>query len=214
MPQLIVPAYFHPASHPAEWAWLAGQAEQVRLVVLNLANGPGPSPDAVASARGGPAPRRRRHGGRVRGHQLRSAAALAKPWPISAATWTGTRSTGVFFDRAATGAEHLGHYADLADRARRSGALVVALNHGAHPMEAYAQHADLLGTFEGPWSAYLDLAIPRWVRSRPAAQFYHLLHSVPTASFARRALAGRPAQRGLRIHHRPRRGQPVGLPPR
>ena len=50
-------------------------------------------------------------------------------------------------------------------------------------MEAYAQHADLLGTFEGPWPAYLDLAIPRWARSRPAAQFYHLPHSVPTGSF-------------------------------
>src|SRR5207302_2023252 len=47
MPRLIVPAYFHPASHPAEWAWLAGQAEQVRLVVLNLADGPGSAPDAV-----------------------------------------------------------------------------------------------------------------------------------------------------------------------
>ena len=44
MPQLIVPAYFHPASHPAEWAWLAGQAEQVRLVVLNRPTGQAPRP--------------------------------------------------------------------------------------------------------------------------------------------------------------------------
>ena len=64
------------------------------------------------------------------------------------------------------------------------GAREVALNHGAHPVETYAEHADLLGTFEGPWSAYLELTVPRWVRSRPAGQFFHLLHSVPAASFS------------------------------
>ena len=60
----------------------------------------------------------------------------------------------------------------------------MALNHGAHPIESYADHADLLGTFEGPWSAYLELAVPRWVRSRPAEQFFHLVYGVPVASFA------------------------------
>ena len=40
-PRLIVPAYFHPATHPWEWTWLAQRPAQVRLVVLNLANGPG-----------------------------------------------------------------------------------------------------------------------------------------------------------------------------
>ena len=63
------------------------------------------------------------------------------------------------------------------------GAHLVAFNHGAHPVEAYADHADLLGTFEGPWSAYLELAVPRWVRSRPAEQFFHLVHSLPGANF-------------------------------
>ena len=90
---------------------------------------------------------------------------------------------GVFYDRASAAAEHLDRYADLARRARDLGARLVALNHGAHPIEAYAEHADLLGTFEGPWSAYLELAVPRWVRSRPADRFFHLLHSVPATSF-------------------------------
>src|SRR5215471_12517152 len=47
MPQLLVPAYFHPASHPGEWAWLASRAAQVRFIVLNVANGPGPSLDSA-----------------------------------------------------------------------------------------------------------------------------------------------------------------------
>jgi Spherulation-specific family 4 len=182
MPRLIVPAYFHPASRPAEWAWLAEQAGQVRLVVLNLADGPGASPDAGVM----PALARLRAAGvAVAGYVdtnygLRPARdALAD----LARYLDWYQVAGVFFDRAATGAEHLGRYADLARDARHLGARVVALNHGAHPVEAYAQHADLLGTFEGPWPAYLDLAIPRWARSRPAAQFYHLPHSVPPGSF-------------------------------
>ena len=61
---------------------------------------------------------------------------------------------------------------------------MVAFNHGAHPIEAYAEHADLLGTFEGPWNAYLEMAVRRWERSRGAGQFFHLLHSVPTSFFS------------------------------
>jgi hypothetical protein len=182
MPRLIVPAYFHPASHPAEWAWLAGQAEQVRLVVLNLADGPGSAPDAVVR----PAVGRLHAAGVPVAGYVDTNYGLRPPREALAdlgryLDWY--QVTGVFFDRAPTGAEHLGHYADLAEGARRLGVREVALNHGAHPVEAYAQHADLLGTFEGPWPAYLDLSIPRWARSRPAAQFYHLPHSVPTGSF-------------------------------
>jgi spherulation-specific family 4 protein len=182
MPRLIVPAYFHPASRPAEWAWLAGQAAQVRLVVLNLANGPGTAPDAAVRpavdrlhAAGVPVAGYvdTNYGQRPAGEALADLGRYLDWYQV----------TGVFFDRAPTGAEHVGHYAGLADGARRLGARVVALNHGTHPVEAYAQHADLLGTFEGPWPAYLDLAIPRWARSRPAAQFYHLPHSVPAGSF-------------------------------
>ena len=79
--------------------------------------------------------------------------------------------------------KQVGRYAELSRRARELGAGLVALNHGAHPVESYADHADLLGTFEGPWTAYPELPIPRWVRTRPASQFFHLLHTVPLTSF-------------------------------
>ena len=196
LPQLIVPAYFHPATHPAEWEWLAGRAAEIRMVVLNLANGPGAQPDPVIF----PVLDR-----------LRAAGAV--PW---AGTWTPTTASArsmrdhlghqparelvsgerVFFDRAAVAADQVGHYAYLAQLARDIGAHTVALNHGAHPVDAYAEHADLLGTFEGPWTAYSELAVPRWVRARPAGLFYHLLHSVPASPSATRS-GLRPAQRGL-----------------
>ena len=46
VPRLVVPAYFHPAVRPGDWEWLAEHADQVRLVILNVANGPGTRPDA------------------------------------------------------------------------------------------------------------------------------------------------------------------------
>ncbi len=183
MPRLIVPAYFHPASHSGEWQWLAERAVHIRFIVLNLADGPGGQADpAVVPA----LDQLRSAGVTVCGYVdtnygLRPAQAVIADLRRHL-DWY--RVDGVFFDRAAIGAELVGHYAGLARQARDCGARLVALNHGAHPIEPYADHADLLGTFEGPWSAYLDLAVPRWVRSRPAGQFFHLLHAVPTASFA------------------------------
>jgi Spherulation-specific family 4 len=182
LPQLIVPAYFHPACSPADWAWLAEHAAQVRMVVLNLADGPGHCPDPVVFP---VLDRLRAAGVTVAGYvdtnygqrQVRAALIDLRRY----LDWY--RVTGVFFDRAAAAVEQVGYYAGLAYQARQMGAQLVALNHGTHPAEEYAEHADLLGTFEGPWPVYVDLAVPRWARSRPASQFYHLAHSVPPESF-------------------------------
>ena len=45
VPRLIVPAYFHPAAAPDEWARMAAHAARIRLVILNPASGPGDQPD-------------------------------------------------------------------------------------------------------------------------------------------------------------------------
>jgi hypothetical protein len=180
-PQLIVPAYFHPATHPGEWAWLARHPARIKLIVLNLANGPGPELDGACL----PALDQVRaagiavcgyvdtdYGRRSRDEVLAELGRHLDWYQVD----------GVFLDRAATGAEQVSHYASIARRARDAGARLIAFNHGAHPVEAYADHADLLGTFEGSWDAYVELGVPRWVRSRPAGQFFHLLHAVPAAS--------------------------------
>ena len=44
-PALVVPAYFHPAVRATDWQRLAARAQQVRLVVLNIASGAGERPD-------------------------------------------------------------------------------------------------------------------------------------------------------------------------
>jgi hypothetical protein len=182
LPQLIVPAYFHPAASPGEWAWLAEHAAQVRMVVLNLADGPGHCPDAAVYP---VLDRLQSAGVTVAGYvDTNYGQRLVRAALIDLRRYLDWyKVTGVFFDRAAAAPEHVGYYAGLAHRARQMGASVVALNHGTHPAEEYAEHADLLGTFEGPWPVYLDLTVPRWARSRPASQFYHLPHSVPPGSF-------------------------------
>jgi hypothetical protein len=181
-PQLIVPAYFHPAVLPHEWEILAERAAHIRLIVLNVASGPGTEPDAAFM----PAL-----------DQLRSAGVAVAGYVDTNYTQRPAREvlgdieryidwyavSGVFFDRVTVTAEDLDHYADLTRRARELGAHTVAFNHGAHPVEAYAEHADLVGTFEGPWRNYLDMMVPRWTRSWPAGQFFHLVYSVPVPSF-------------------------------
>jgi hypothetical protein len=181
-PRLVVPAYFRPDSRSDDWQLLAKHAQQVRLVILNLANGPGDRPDpAYHSALG----RLREVGVAVAGYvdtnYGRRPAAEALADLDNFLQWYAV--SGVCFDRVSVSAQDLGYYAALSRDARRAGARVVLFNHGAHPLEAYAEHANLLGTFEGPWRAYLRLAVPRWTRSRPASTFYHVIYSVPRENF-------------------------------
>jgi Spherulation-specific family 4 len=181
-PRLVVPAYFRPDTRPDDWQLLAKHAQQVRLVILNLANGPGTRPDpAYHSALS----RLREVGVAIAGYVDTNYG--RRPVPEALADldnfleWYAV--SGVCFDRVSVSAQDLGYYAGLSRDARRAGARVVLFNHGAHPLEAYAEHANLLGTFEGPWRAYLRLAVPRWTRSRPASTFYHVIYSVPRENF-------------------------------
>ena len=181
-PRLVVPAYFRPDTRPDDWQLLAKHAQQVRLVILNLANGPGSRPDPAYH----PALSRLREVGvAVAGYVDTNYG--RRPVPEALADldnfleWYAV--SGVCFDRVSVSAQDLGYYAGLSRDARRAGARVVLFNHGAHPLEAYAEHANLLGTFEGPWRAYVRLAVPRWTRSRPASTFYHVIHSVPRENF-------------------------------
>jgi hypothetical protein len=181
-PRLVVPAYFRPETRPGDWDLLAEHAQQVRLVILNVANGPGPGPDRGYLRA---LERLRQAGVAVAGYvdtnygQRQPREALADLGQFL--KWYDV--SGVCFDRVAVAAEQLTYYATLSRDARHLGVRIVLFNHGAHPLEAYAEHANLLGTFEGPWRAYLQLAVPRWTRSRSAGQFYHVVYAVPRENY-------------------------------
>lgn len=190
-PLLAVPAYFHPAVHPDQWQWLADHAERIRLVILNVASGPGNRPQGDFRAA---ADLLHRAGVCVIGY-VDTGYGRRDPEAVLAETslyqdWYGVR--GVCLDQVASGEEDLGYYARLAGRVRMLGAEVVFFNHGTHPASGYARHADLLGTFEGTWAAYQRLRIPRWARRWPSSKVYHVVHSVPAAQLpAARQLAAR-----------------------
>lgn len=188
--KLVVPAYFHPAVAPDDWVALAGLAGRVRLAVLNVADGPGERCDPAFTEvlamldRGGVD---------VAGYVdtdygRRPAHAVARDLERYRRWYPQARA--VFFDRVASGPERVGHYAGLARTARVAGLRTVVFHHGVHPDPGYAEHADLLGTFEGPWSAYRTLEVPAWARGDG---FLHLVHSVPARSLpaARRLVAAR-----------------------
>ncbi|HEY1621774.1 MAG TPA: spherulation-specific family 4 protein [Streptosporangiaceae bacterium] len=178
VPRLVVPAYFHPAVAAQDWAAMASQADRIRLVVLNPASGPGTHSDPVFLD--ALAPLREAgvqiagyadtdYGRRPRGEVLADIERYRDWYDVG----------GVLFDQVSAGLADLRHYALLARRGRKLGAQVVVFNHGVHPHEAYARHADILGTFEGPWNVYLEQSVPRWTRSWPADRFYHVVYSVP-----------------------------------
>lgn len=180
-PLLAVPAYFHPVVRPGHWRWLAEHADAVKLVVLNVASGPGERPDEAFEAVLEPL---HQAGVRVIGYVDTGYGRRAPQSVLAEAgryqDWYGVR--GVCLDQVATGAEHLGYYGWLADRIRAAGGEFVFFNHGVHPAPGYASHADLLGTFEGTWQAYQRLHLPRWTHRWPPSKFYHVVHSVPVAS--------------------------------
>lgn len=183
MTRLVVPAYFYPTVRRDDWAELARHPGRIRLVVLNPASGTGPRRDDAFLA---PLERLNEAGIAVAGYVdtgygSRPAAEVAAE-VARYAGWYGVDS--VMFDRVSASAGDLVHYASLAETVRAMGVRTLAFNHGAHPAEAYAEHADLLGTFEGPFTSYVDAGIPRWVRRWPAERFVHLVHSVPGEYFA------------------------------
>lgn len=212
----VVPAYFHPAIAPAEWSVLADAAESVRLVVVNVASGPGCQPDpAYAEA----TDRLRRAGAPVAGYvdtNYGRRAAMDVLTDIARyRDWYGVSS--VFLDRVASGIEHVAHYGTLAANSRLAGMEVVAFNHGAHPVWDYAEHADLLGTFEGPFRAFANLDVPRWVHDFPPGRFFHLLYDSPPTLV--RTIARLASERNVGCVYRteavgvnPWGGLPIGFP--
>jgi hypothetical protein len=185
-PRLVVPAYIHPAVHPGDWEWLAGHPERVRMVVLNINSGPGSGPEAPFKEA---TERLRAAGIPVIGYAdtnygVRPAAQILTELGRYQ-DWYDV--SGVCLDRVAGAEGKLAYYGALSTRVRMMGAEIIFFNHGVYPNEAYAKHADLLGTFEGPWHAYLRLTVPRWTTAWPTGKFYHVVYSVPPGRFGEAA---------------------------
>ncbi|MEU6401342.1 spherulation-specific family 4 protein [Streptomyces sp. NPDC046985] len=173
------PGCAHPLLAPAEWHALARPGTPLDWVVLDVAGGPGVRPDPHCRD----AARRLRDAGvRVLGrldvaHGLRSRTEVI----VGAHRFLEWYQVDGFLlercpaDRAGL-PETRRTVASL--RALRDGAHLV-LGHGACPDPLYAECADQLVTFSGPWSAYRFWQTAQWTADHPPERFCHLVHGVP-----------------------------------
>jgi hypothetical protein len=175
-PCIGVPAYFHPSWAAGAWAALDAVPESsVGLVVINPASGAGAAPDEAYRSLC-TSPRLRNvvagyvdsdYGGRPLADVLAEVAAYRRFYGI----------TSVFVDQVTAGLPGMPYYRELGSELRRRGAGRLVLNPGVVPHPAYLELADVVVTFEGPWTAYREI---RAVPARRAAT-WHLVHSAPIA---------------------------------
>ncbi|MFC8916397.1 spherulation-specific family 4 protein [Streptomyces sp. NPDC047821] len=177
-----VPGYAHPLLAPVEWAELTRPGTPLHWAVLNVADGPGARPDPHCLEAAG---KLRNAGVRVLGHvdlrhgsrpfgEIVSDAHRYLDWYLV---------DGYLLDRCPT------DRADLAAVRRTTATLEVileggdgghlVLGHGSHPYPGYAEIADQLVTFCGPWSEYRWSQAPEWTADHPPERFAHLVHGVP-----------------------------------
>ncbi|MFD5700331.1 spherulation-specific family 4 protein [Streptomyces lasiicapitis] len=178
-----VPGFAHPLLAPTEWTELTRPGTPLHWVVLNVDNGPGDRPDPHCLDAAG---RLRNAGVRVLGHldvtygargfgELVSDAHRYLDWYLV---------DGFFLGRCPTERAALPEVARTVTTLR---ALLrdgpddghVVFGHGTHPYPGYADAADQLVTFAGPWSAYRWSQVAEWTADHPPERFCHLVHGMP-----------------------------------
>ncbi|MFG2428376.1 spherulation-specific family 4 protein [Streptomyces sp. NPDC048590] len=199
-----VPGYAHPLLAPVEWAGLSRPGTPLHWAVLNIDNGPGARPDPHCLEAAGrlrnareralhsedPEDTVRASGGRLLGHidlafggrpfgELVADAQAYLDW---------YRVGGFYLDRCPAGRDSLPAVRRLtstlsallgdSDCAGEGGGLLV-LGHDTHPYPGYAEAADQLVTFRGPWTDYRWSQVAEWTAGYAPGRFAHLVHGVP-----------------------------------
>ncbi|WP_222443374.1 spherulation-specific family 4 protein [Streptomyces misionensis] len=90
------------------------------------------------------------------------------------------RVDGFLLDRCPTGGAELPAIRRFVSGLRAdTGTTHLVLGHGTHPHPGYAECADQLVTFAGPWSDYRWSQVAEWTADYPPDRFCHFVHSVP-----------------------------------
>ncbi|MER6559411.1 spherulation-specific family 4 protein [Streptomyces sp. NPDC001027] len=176
---LGVPGLAHPLLAPAEWGELARPGRPLHWVALDVCDGPGSRPDPSCLESAG---RLRNAGVRVLGRidALYGARALAEMISEAQRYLDWYQVDGFLLDRCPA------DRSTLPGLRRTTGALRtlhdaphVVLDHGIHPCAGYAELADQLVTFSGPWSDYRWSQVAEWTAEHPPERFCHFVHGVP-----------------------------------
>jgi hypothetical protein len=169
----LIPAYLRPDA----MGRIAEQPVHSRVVIFNPSSGPHSEPQpsyerAVAALQ--------RSGTRVLGYVHTAYGArdqVAVETDIARyQSWYGV--DGVFLDEAASGDAQLGYYRALSRYIRASGEQLVVLNPGMVPARGFFDIADIVVTFEGPYSAYAAAVagMPDWLRRLSPSRSAHLIY--------------------------------------
>ncbi|MGV9554421.1 spherulation-specific family 4 protein [Streptomyces sp. NPDC003522] len=176
---LGVPGFAHPLVAPAEWGELARPGRPLHWVVLDVADGPGVRPDPHCLEAAG---RLRNAGVRVLGRldAVHGARALAEVVSDARRHLDWYRVDGFLLDRCPTERAELPQIRRTVGTLRSLGdAPHIVLGHGVHPHPGYAENADQLVTFSGPWSDYRWSQAAEWTADHPPERFCHFVHGVP-----------------------------------
>lgn len=174
-----IPGYAHPLVAPQEWADLAHHTSRMHWAVLNVANGPGARPDPHCLEAAG---RLRNVGVRVLGRLDMAYGARCFGDLVSDAhrylDWY--LADGFYLDRCPSGKQALPETRRTVTtlRALLDDAHIVT-GHGTHPYPGYAETADQLVTFSGPWADYRWSQVAEWTAEYPPERFCHFVHGVP-----------------------------------
>ncbi|MFD6281701.1 spherulation-specific family 4 protein [Streptomyces sp. NPDC060209] len=199
-----VPGYAHPLLAPAEWAGLTRPGTPLHWAVLNIDDGPGARPDPHCLEAAGrlrnareralhgevPEDTVRASGGRLLGHI--DLAFGSRPFGELVADaqsyldWY--RVGGFYLDHCPAERDGLPAVRRLtstlsalladSDSADEEGGRLV-LGHGTHPYPGYAEAADQLVTFRGPWADYRWSQVAEWTAAYEPGRFAHFVHGVP-----------------------------------
>jgi len=179
--RLAIPAYFRPH---AGWSSIVDAAPVAGLVVMNIADGPGPLfipeyADAIASAR--------RAGVEVVGYVDTDNGARSHARILADIEHYRTRYEvgGYLLDRAHVTNDVVRHYyAPLHDHVKSiDDRALLILNPGTATDEVAMTVADIVIDFEGPADEYAERAesLPKWRRRYRPDRFWHIVHGIPAA---------------------------------
>ncbi|MEU7470360.1 spherulation-specific family 4 protein [Streptomyces sp. NPDC044984] len=174
-----VPGLAHPLVAPTEWNELTLPGTPLHWVALDVADGPGTRPDPHCLEAAG---RLRDAGVRVLGH-LDTAYGLRTFGEVISDAHRFTdwyQVDGFLLDRCPADRAGLPGVRRTITTLRelRDDAHIV-LGHGTHPYPGYAEHADQLVTFSGPWNDYRWSQVAEWTADHPPERFCHFVHGVP-----------------------------------
>ncbi|MEV3990793.1 spherulation-specific family 4 protein [Streptomyces sp. NPDC049837] len=186
--RVAVPAYFDPCCCAADWAQLCAASAthpgRVDLVILNPDSGVGRDTDDGHRT---VCRQMRRAGISVAGYISTGYATRRASEVLAEATayrnWYGL--TAIFIDEVTEDRSGWPYYRELVTALRSSGIRQVVINPGTPPDPCYVELADLVVTFEGPWSEYRGWRPPKWSRQWPSSRVCHLVFDTPVSVLGR-----------------------------